>query len=216
VLVEIARELPELGADTLTKVFNRRMGREVSDNSVRYALVSMGWRRMERPPASPLAEAPEGKDAPRYQERHRTEGPPERSVRYPSDITDAEWLLVEPWLRGARGPLPDDEQLRAKFNAILYVARTGCPWRYLPHDFPPWNTVAKTFYRWVKRGVWTKIEDVLRREIRVRAGREPEASAAIVDSQSVKTTEKGGSRATMRARKPREESDISSLTPSGS
>ena len=140
----------------------------------------------------PEAEPPKQKDEPRYQNRHRTEGPPGRVRAYPSDVSDPDWALVVPLLRGKRGPTPDLEQQRATFNAILYIARTGCPWRYLPHDFPPWNTVAKAFYRWVERGVWTQIQETLRKQIRVAAGRDEEPSVAIIDSQSVKTTEKGG------------------------
>lgn len=216
VLAGILREHPSVGADTLAKLYNAREGRTVSDCAVRYALVAMGWRRQKRPPVKPVEVPDKPNDPPRYRKRHRTEGPTGRGRVYPSDVSDAEWAVVAPLLNGARGPTPDPEQQRAKFNAVLYIARTGCPWRYLPHDFPPWNTVAQTFYRWVERGVWTRIQDTLRRQIRVAAGREEEPSAAIIDSQSVKTTEKGGSGDSTPARRSRDASGTSSSTPSGS
>ena len=216
VVGEIAREHPYVGADTLAKLFNARMDRDVSDNSVRYAMVAMGWRRKDRPPAEPVSPVPKPKDPHRYQDRHRTEGPAGRARSYPSDVSDTEWARVAPLLHGSRGVTPEPEQQRAKFDAILYIARTGCPWRYLPHDFPPWNTVAKTFYRWVERGVWARIQDTLRRQIRVAAGREEEPSAAIIDSQSVKTAEKGGSVASTPAKRSKAASGTSSSIPSGS
>jgi putative transposase len=79
-------------------------------------------------------------------------------------------------------------------NAILYVLRTGCPWRHLPHDFPPWGTVWWYFWLWCQDGTWTLIHDKLREMVRAKEGREAEPSAAIMDSQSVKTTEQGGPR----------------------
>ena len=82
--------------------------------------------------------------------------------------------------------------MREVVDAILYILRTGCQWRNLPHDFPPWGTVAWYFWLWSNDGTWTRIHDKLRELVRVEAGRESEPSAAIMDSQSVKTTEVGG------------------------
>ncbi len=91
--------------------------------------------------------------------------------------------------------------MRAVVNAILYVLRTGCQWYALPHDLPPWKTVYTYFRNWRLDGTWPSIHDTLRQKTRRATGRHPQASAAILDSQSAKTTEKGGREATMRVRK---------------
>jgi putative transposase len=121
---------------------------------------------------------------------------------YDSDLTDAEWERIRPLLpphppRGNDPHIPKREIV----NAIFYVNKHGCTWRGLPHDFPKWQTVYGYFRQWTKAGVWEQINDALRREVRVAEGKEPEPTAAIVDSQSVKTTEKGGYMGTMRARR---------------
>lgn len=84
--------------------------------------------------------------------------------------------------------------MREVLNTVIYMIRAGCPWRHLPHDFPPWGTVWWYFWHWRTDGTWTRIHDKLREMVRVRYGRESEPSAAIMDSQSIKTTEKGGPR----------------------
>ena len=114
---------------------------------------------------------------------------------YPSDLTDTEWLILEPLIPPAKpGGRRREVNIREVLNAIFYLLRSGCSWRMLPHDFPPWQTVYGYFRTWRKDGIWEQINDALRESVREQAGREAEPSAAIVDSQSVKTTETKGER----------------------
>jgi putative transposase len=129
---------------------------------------------------------------------------------YPSDITDEQWSLIEPHIPPEKpGGRPRTVDMREVINGILYLNRTGCSWRMLPHDLPPWGTVHYYYWRFRREGVWSNIHDRLREQVRVAAGKEKTPSAAIIDSQSVKTAEKGGAAGTMRERKSAAESGIS-------
>ena len=128
--------------------------------------------------------------------------------RYPSDVTDEEWALIEPHLppqrKGRRHPAPDRRDV---LDAILYILTTGCQWRQLPKDFSSKSTVNRYLLDWDYDGVLARIYHVLYTAAREAAGRKPEPTLAIIDSQSVKTAKKGGRAlirlATMRAKKSR-------------
>jgi len=122
---------------------------------------------------------------------------------YPSDLTDAQWKELEPLLPPPKsGGRPRTADMREIVNAMLYLSRSGCSWRMLPHEFPPWPTAHHYYRQWRREGHWAKIHDTLREALRKQEGRETSPSAAILDSQSVKTTEKGVLRGAMtRARR---------------
>ncbi len=121
---------------------------------------------------------------------------------YPSDLTDAQWNRLAPLVPAAKpGGRPRSADPREVVDAILYVLRNGITWRALPHDYPPWKTVYHYFRAWRVDGTWERIHAALRERVRVVAGRDSTPSAAILDSQSVKTTEKGGLGAMTRGRR---------------
>ena len=188
-------ERPGDSLDELTHRFVAATGRQVCSATVRKGLRSVGLvrvrpRREEH--ARVEAKAPSApSSAPRYgyQGFHRDAGD---GTRYPSSLVDAEWSLVEDlFCTSGRGKPPQYER-RQMVDAICYVVRSGCAWRMLPHSFPPWTDVYKTFRRWSEAGKFETMHDRLRAMWRERQGRHVEPTAAVLDSQSVKTSPQGG------------------------
>jgi putative transposase len=135
---------------------------------------------------------------------------------YPTDLSDQEWALIQPYVpKARRGGRPEAYPKREILNGIFYLLRTGCSWRMLPHDLPPWRIVYHYFRTWRQDSTWHVMHDLLRGDVRVAEGKQRQPSAGIIDSQSVKTTEKGGSTATTSRKTSTAVNGISSSTPSG-
>jgi transposase len=201
--------------DEIQQALHARLGHPVHRVTVERLLGRHGWRwretpaRAAPPPAggAETAVGPQERQPAPVASRQRQPPPAGQSralPRYPSDLSDQEWALLEPLLPSAKpGGHPRTTDLREVLNALFYLDRTGCQWRALPKDFPPWSTVWTYFRQWRNDGTWQRIHTALREHVRVKGGREPTPSAAIIDSQSVKTSQKGGGAATTAARRSR-------------
>jgi transposase len=210
VLMELVVAEPQATVRQLQRRMEQECGKSPSRSTMWYAMRLLGLSK-KKPIThhTPRPRSPSHSSY-RYREYHRRE-PDRQRRRYPSDLSDQEWALVEAMLRpkdprGGQSP----HSRRSILEAILYVLRTGCQWRMLPLDFPPWKTVYTNFRRWTLRGVFHRILETLRVTYRHQVGREPQPSGGIIDSQSVKTTEKGGPKGTMRAKRSRAGSVICS------
>ncbi|HSL84121.1 MAG TPA: IS5 family transposase [Thermoanaerobaculia bacterium] len=199
VLVGLVRENPLLSLDDLVWSFREQTGVTVSTPTVRKYLQEAGFER-SRPPKGATAEAAGASDAtgdaeppPKvygYGQAHRDPGD---GARYPCGLTDSEWEhireIFDPPGRTGRPPKYPRRQV---LDACIYVLRSGCSWRMLPKDFPPWQVVYRTFRRWLARGLFEQMYDALRKLWRSRQRRAPDPTATILDSQSVKTSPQGG------------------------
>jgi transposase len=212
------QQVPDLCVPQALQFLVQHTGKQVSRSTAEQLLQMLKTKPPRRapsataaPPASPKKSAPKGPPTQtRYTDAHRREEP----GRYPTDLTDAEWQLLEEHFQPTdKGGRPPDHPPRLMLDAIFYVLRSGCPWRMMPHDFPPWKSVYTAFRRWMADGRLRKAHDALRRKLRVRLGRKEDPTALIVDSRSVKTTEKGGPEATTPARRSTGESSTSRSIP---
>lgn len=129
--------------------------------------------------------------------------PRRKRQAYPSDLTSGQWAMIAPMIPDASpGGRPRSAAKREIVDAVLYFPRAGCSWRLLPHDFPPWQTICYYLRRWEREDVWAKVHHTLVMADRERVGRDASPSAAIIDSQTVRTADqKGDSKATMPARR---------------
>jgi transposase len=202
-LIGLVRDNPLLSLDDLVWVFRRESGVAISTATARKYLLDAGFQRTrpERSTASGGAaklggaeeEASAAEPVPKkygYQEAHRDSGD---AARYPCGLTDSEWEqvghLFDPPGRTGRPPKYPRRQM---LDACIYVLRSGCSWRMLPKDFPPWQVVYRTFRRWLARDLFEAMYDELRKLWRSRERRDPDPTAAVLDSQSVKTSPQGG------------------------
>lgn len=190
-------EAPATSTAELIALLAAERGQKVCAATVSKAMRSMGFRKLapRKAPSIPAPQTP-----PRYTEEHRREPSAEK---YPSSMTDAEWEVIEPVLqetRDPRGRKPQHEP-RTMMDAVFYLIRTGCQWRALPKDFPPWTAVWSLFRRLRDTGALERLYDALFALWRTSAERSTQPTAGIIDSQTVKTTEKGGPAATTPGRR---------------
>ncbi len=194
-LTALVRERPTLSMDDLVLAYRRQTGLAISVSTAAKYLGLAGFKR-SRPRRGELR-TPQGERAhgaqPRkygYTKAHRDPGD---GVRYPCGLTDSEWAQVQDLFDPeARTGRPSKYPRRQVLDACIYVLRSGCSWRMLPKEFPPWTLVYRTFRRWLARDLFEQMYDELRKLWRARERRAPDPTAGILDSQSVKTSAQGG------------------------
>jgi transposase len=184
-LLELVQNSPHISTRELVAPMTVFLERPVSHDAITKSLARLGVkkRRLPRAPAVPAARR-HG-----YTAAHRRARP---EGKYPSSCTDLEWDLVKDLFERPGPGRPGTHTRRDVFDAVLYALRSGCAWRMLPGDFPPWQTVYATFRRWSEAGYFEEMNDRFRRLWREREGRDAEPTATVIDSQSVRTAEKGG------------------------
>lgn len=203
----LALERSELRLREILELLEDLTGKRLQEGTARQYLKRMKIRRVR--PVREKGTEPEdvGDRSTRYRAQHRRK-PTAKS--YPSDLTDEEWELLKPvFAPEGRPGRPAAYDRRRVLDAIFYVIRGGIAWRLLPHDFPAWENVYAHFRRWSEARRFEEMHDILRARWREREGRKAGATASIIDSQSVKTTEKGGGAVTTRGRRSRGGSDTS-------
>lgn len=186
---------PNASYEDLLEHLRSTTQKSVSVGTLRRALKTLGLTKRRVKVEGPR-EVPKVDPTSRYQAHHRRNP---GLGRYPSSLTDAEWELLAPVFDPdgpARRGRPRKHEPRTLLDAIFYVVRTGCAWRMLPADFPPWETAYAAFRAWGRQGRFERMHRDLHARWRERLGRDIEPSAVIIDSQSAKTTEKGGLEAT--------------------
>ena len=202
-LKQLVQQRPETRLVDILEEFKHQTGKHLQEGTARQLLHRLGVRRVR-----PVQERPQpAPDATRYKPRHRCEPPGDS---YPSDLTDAEWKILGPIFSEEGGPgYPPDYDRRRILDAVFYVVRGGVAWRMLPKNFPKWQNVYAHFRRWSAASKFETMHDLLRSRWREREGKKPTATASIIDSQTVKTTEKGGAVDTTPESEPKDESGTS-------
>ncbi len=188
-LLELVEQRPSASIQELADTLAQRTGVRATRETVHKTLRRAGVRRRRPEPAGRTANPCQPPANYGYSQAHRHQ---DDKQRYPSSLTDAEWALVAP-LFERRGPgTPSHYPRRQMLEAMCYVVRSGCAWRMLPKEFPPWQNVYATFRRWTRAGLFEHMHDRLRAMWREREQRAVNPTGAIIDSQSVRTSERGG------------------------